>query len=618
MNFYISNIKLWFRNGTKPCTYTFFQDKVNVITGSSSTGKSSILKIIDYCLLQDRCNIVQDVINESVLWYGILFYVDGNPYTIIRKAPTIEKSEMVVIFREEVYLPDEEPIIKDNDSRSKTLVRLNELFKIPTKLKLESKVRLNFRHFLLFNYLTEDIIATESTYQDLRFFRDREYDKILDDLFKLVIGINEKKRRELEAEIESAKTKYNKTEEKQKKEINDLESFNAKKREFIQELANLDLCDPQDVNGDPESWLPVLKSVIEEYKVQFTNVRDDNKRKRLENDITKLNETLGYYTSLEREYSTYKKRLSRNKDCLQPIEFIESHMDEVFHYYETRILMNKLKNAWLSLKKDYTPEVSLPEDFNNRKKQLIEEIRIKQDELNRLNPMVTSQPSIQWLRQVILLAERIDKELKKVPQLTVRDEDIVRCKEELVALEEKLKRLNARNENAIGDLNSYIKEFFTSQKGMSDSYKDCTPSYSTDEHSLMLDRDGWDYPISNVGSKSNYMFLHLCYFLGLHNLISRKEISLVLPFLFIDQPSIPYYADRSNNSDIEGEDREKLTEAFKLIQQFMQAVTSKGKHFQIILIEHAGPDYWKDFKSFQTIKVFTKHQGLIPEESIIK
>lgn len=618
MNFFISKIKLWFRNGTMPCTYEFFQDKVNVITGASSTGKSSILKIIDYCLLQNRCNIVQDVINESVSWYGLLFYVDGKPYTVIRKAPTVEHAEMVVIFRKEVYLPDDDPIIKDGDTRPKALVSLNKLLGIPTKLRLESKVKLNFRHFLLFNYLTEDIIATESTYQDLRFFRDREYDKVLDDLFKLVIGVNEKKRRDLETELEEAKVKYSKIVERQKKEGSDAEAYVTKKKNFVQELAKLNLCDPQDVGGDPESWLRVLTSVIEDYKVQFKSVSDDNKRKKLESEIAQRKETLGYYISLEKEYSVYKKRLSRNKDCLQPIEFIEAHMGDVFNYYETGILMNKLKNAWLSLKKEYTPEVTLPSDFNKRKNQLNDEISKLQLELDRLNPMVSTQSSVQWLRKVILLAERVDKELKKEPQITIKEEDIIRGENEVIALEEKLKRLDARSENAIGDLNTCIGEYFISQKGMSDSYKDCMPTYSTAEHSIMLDRKGWEYPISNVGSKSNYMFLHLCYFLGLHDLILTKENPLVLPFLFIDQPSIPYYADRFNDSVIEDEDKGKLTEAFKLIQRFMQMVSSKGKHFQIILIEHAGPDYWKNMKSFKTIKVFTKHQGLIPEGSIKK
>ena len=49
MNFYIAKIRLWFKHDQGTRDLDFFQDKVNVITGDSSTGKSSVLKIIDYC-----------------------------------------------------------------------------------------------------------------------------------------------------------------------------------------------------------------------------------------------------------------------------------------------------------------------------------------------------------------------------------------------------------------------------------------------------------------------------------------------------------------------------------------------------------------------------------------
>ena len=72
MNFYISKIRLWFKQEQGTRDLDFYQDKVNVITGNSSTGKSSVLKIIDYCLLSERSAIVKDVINENVAWSFIL------------------------------------------------------------------------------------------------------------------------------------------------------------------------------------------------------------------------------------------------------------------------------------------------------------------------------------------------------------------------------------------------------------------------------------------------------------------------------------------------------------------------------------------------------------------
>ena len=58
-------------------------------------------------------------------------------------------------------------------------------------------------------------------------------------------------------------------------------------------------------------------------------------------------------------------------------------------------------------------------------------------------------------------------------------------------------------------------------------------------------------------------------------------------FLFIDQPSIPYYAGSEN---VKTTDKKKLLDAFAGINRFMKYVTEEKKEqFQIILVEHA-PD----------------------------
>lgn len=619
MNFYISKIQFWFRNGSVPRTLVFHPDKVNVITGASATGKSSILKVIDYCLLQDYCNIVQDVINESVSWYGILFYVDGKPYSIIRKAPTVEYAEMTVILRETDFLPQETPLATEQDQRSRVMVRLNEIFGIPTKLKLESKVKLNFRHFLLFNYLTEDIIATESTYQDLGFFRDKEYMKVLDDLFKLVIGHNEPKVKNLELDLEDARRKQKSLDKKRHDELKKVKEHAERKVQYIQELIKLDIYDSTDADVTLEERLELLNKFIDNYHVHFVRKHDDNRRIRVSKELDVLKSKLQTIKSLEQEYETYSKGKKRQLDSLEPVKYIETHMEEVFQYYETGILMSGLMRAWKVLKDSYTPNVELPQNFYKHKNDLEKEILQKQECLDRLLPLQVKNPSMAWVRSVILLAEKIKKDLDKVPTISVNEEDVVRQGEIVAILEQNLIRLKAKNENAISDLNNNISFFLTMQKGLSESYRDCSPVYSMDNHSLMLERKGVGYPISNVGSKSNFMFLHLCYFFGLHYLMLMKDDSKVLPFLFVDQPSIPYYADRSLAANqTEGDDEKHLSDAFSLTNQFMKTVLDAKKHFQIIMVEHADPSYWANLDSFETIAVFDKNKGLIPERSIMR
>ena len=621
MNFYISKIRLWFKQG-EPRDLDFFPDKVNVITGDSSTGKSSVLKIIDYCLLSERSAIVKDVINENVAWYGMVFYVDDKPYTIIRPSQTVESGEMKAIFRDGIFLP-EHPEAGMNDIRSKVLVKMNELFNIPKKLKLDSKVKLDFRHNLMFNYLTEDIIATENTYQDLRFFRKNEYVKILNDLFKLAIGVDELKRQELESELQTAKKEENKKKEAQNKEQENQEKYKQTRKEIANEIEELGLGDATYFGDNPVAWAENVKTIVDNCNLQFKNEQANQQRRQVETELADVREKLGYFESLDKEYKTYQKRLERQNDSLVPLDYVKKHLSELMTYQETGRLLRELTEAWQSIKESYVPEMKLPDNFEKSKR----ELQRKENELverwRKLNPYQIDNKDIVWLRRAILLAERMEKELAKEPKLTITEEMLIQCGETVAAIEEKLMRLKAKNDNAIGNLNETIGKYFKYQRGISEAYRDYKPVYSLEESMLMLEGEEGEYPESNIGSKSNYMFLHLCYFFGLHDLLLNNQNKTIPQFLFIDQPSIPYYADKNgqrivgNNETISNDDQEKLTEAFRLTDLFMREMTRRG-HFQIIMIEHAGTEYWQDLNTFETRYEFRNGEGLIPSRIIQK
>lgn len=78
MRFYIDQLILWLNDGTKR-TLQFEEDKINVITGNSKTGKTAILEIIDYCFCgsNDTVVISYEHIGENVLWYGLRFLLMG-------------------------------------------------------------------------------------------------------------------------------------------------------------------------------------------------------------------------------------------------------------------------------------------------------------------------------------------------------------------------------------------------------------------------------------------------------------------------------------------------------------------------------------------------------------
>lgn len=106
MKFYIKKLYIWSGKGIKPRTIEFENNKVNVVTGSSSTGKSNIYAIIDYCLLSGKVNIVHPVINENAQWYGLGVFYWWKVFAVARKNQQWEVVPPEVFIQHEIFASD--------------------------------------------------------------------------------------------------------------------------------------------------------------------------------------------------------------------------------------------------------------------------------------------------------------------------------------------------------------------------------------------------------------------------------------------------------------------------------------------------------------------------------
>jgi hypothetical protein len=60
---------------------------LNIITGASQTGKTSIIDIVDYCLGRETFTIAEGVIRQRVAWYGVVLDNAGQQLLVARPAP---------------------------------------------------------------------------------------------------------------------------------------------------------------------------------------------------------------------------------------------------------------------------------------------------------------------------------------------------------------------------------------------------------------------------------------------------------------------------------------------------------------------------------------------------
>lgn len=617
MNLHIASIKMWFKgfreDSRRIITYDFKPDKINVITGDSSTGKSSLLSIIDYLFLSDNPTIVENVINENVEFYGMKLFMDSHNYVLIRKAPKIGIGSQDVYFEKIDDYP--EPYKKTHNVGELNAV-LNKIFDIPARMQKigRTNASITFRHFLPFNYLTEDIISSANVYFDIPFFISRSYNEFIDFALEYVNGIKFNNEKEITNEIENAKKELDQYQQKHLKIQDKIRKFKEELENIFNDALSLNLIpvDSLFLREDASEMLKYVQHSISAYDKLIQDEEDTNKLGNLRKKRDNLSNMVNTYRSLMKEMDKQKSRGSRIEDSLLPITFIRKHIDEVISSPDTLELLDELEDQLQQIKRVKQNPPILPPDYIRRYEELKQELKECNNELNRLSALRKTIGDPVWLNRALRIKYRL-KDLKSPAvdtyQFSVEQEIVSKIE----SLETQLRQIRLSSHDIKEVLRTYINQFFHSVNGMVGSYPNASMVYDAEERRIWLMKEGEDYPVRNIGSKSNYMFLHLCFFLGLHKSILNNNSQQVGSFLFIDQPSIPYYADKTT---LDNDDKKQLTKAFCLLNDFMkEVIVDENKHFQIILIEHADESYWENLDFFHTVAKFSKSEdgGLIPK-----
>lgn len=132
MNFSILKIIIWSKDTSKaPRILDFKPGAINYITGSSRSGKSAIIEIIDYCLGSGGCSIPKiGPIRRTSSWYGLLFSTVEGEKLFARRDPGDQNStdDYMIVEGVTVSLPDAP---EKNGNRENAKGILNRLAKIP-------------------------------------------------------------------------------------------------------------------------------------------------------------------------------------------------------------------------------------------------------------------------------------------------------------------------------------------------------------------------------------------------------------------------------------------------------------------------------------------------------
>ena len=633
MKFHIEKIYLWFGPDEKRCI-SFENNKVNVVRGNSSRGKSNLIAIIDYCLMSDKPNIVEPVINECTIAYGMEFVLNDTYYAVSRMKPESGTASQCVWLQyepfKEDYYPNGSSNIKPFDLRRKLDFKcgLTEDYLYPWGKK-DGKPNLvvSFRSFLMFNTLTENIIASQYEFLNYKFFEDEYVDSKEKRayLMDVLLGIDNVAERKQKAAIEELDSAIRSNKNQSTRYKNAVQKYNIYRNAVIDLLYKIE--SKTDVEYEQLSGRE-LEECVSDILKKFTPHQDkaieksEDKTSELSAELYKKKMLLFNIKRAQAEYQKYLDENSSITESLKPVEYLSQHLSEYgvtiwgrHIIEELQTSLNKLRSKKSS--KDITSFIPL-KSVENLETEIREcENRLKALSEVKLKPIESSSLYLA-LGQLKSLYPILKEYNAKIPENAPLDYDYAHDREVRDRATAIIADIESRRGSVVrGCFDKYIQKIYDSLS-VKDNFENCKTRYNRDKERLELSDGKSILNYNNIGSQSNYMYLHICFFLGMHNFLLDNPCDQIANFLFIDQPSVPYY---ENTDDSKSNDRAKLMDVFRVIDEFVKNRVSNGNEFQIILIEHAEESYWtgdNKLETFSTRVNFDGDEALVPKHIIKK
>lgn len=625
MRFVIKEIVLWLKNN-KVRIIEFEENKINVITGDSGTGKSVIIDIIDYCFFASKTKIPQEKINENISWYGLKFYINDKEYLIARGALTENRKVSSMYYFSPIGEVPQEPFQNISDTELKNVIEkefsIDSNVVIPysgRNLKAGSKISL--RYFFMFNTQSGDTIDHSEVFFDKQ--NDEKYSEALHRIFDLATGIDSVKNILIKEKISNLEKDIVRLERQKTAVEKEKNAFDANLREIVRKAKEFDLITNESRSLDND--VVNLKMIIS----NATSINTSDNLKQLEKLQKKKNElrfNIRSYSKFMDEYDNYIQIKSTTFESLKPLEYLNEKFGELIQHPDLSVLMDILDKEMRKIKNELTDKRPFDMNLVGDIKKLKSELESIQKEIDKLPIRKNSFNS--EVEKFIFIGE-IKAKLELYAngeQKNFSENDLQKKQEELDQLKSVLENEIVDRELVIRLLEELIQKYLIESSNALGIYEGYQPVFDYRKKVLQLKKPGSLVP-SIVGSSSNHMFMHICFMLGLHELIIKQQAPFVPSFLILDQPSRPYYGedrkrkdDKKSWSQIPQDDRTKITVAFTVLNDFITRINQEYNHsFQMIIFEHIPQTIWEEANLINVNMVdneFKNGNALIPESMI--
>lgn len=642
MNMAILKLIIWARDQSKsPRILNFKSGAINYITGSSRSGKSAIIEIIDYCLGSGGCSIPKvGPIRSTSAWYGLLIRTVEGEKLFARRDPGKQSSTDDYMITEGISLSIPDVPVK-NANRASAKGILERLAKIPqsnsdfNETGSGFKGRASISDMTAFMFQPQWIVANNET---MFFEADvEEHARKLREIFPLVLGV-------VDAEILVKQHRLQEVrrliERKQRQlealKIN-IENFSGEVRGRYIAAIQYGLVPSVRIDDTDTSVLfERLKDIVDTWKKDSTYWDTDGldiNTKRLSwlrdresilyAEITTLRVRLTQLRELSLARATSEVNISRKRDRLSSASWLverlsydytcplcgeisDSPSNELKKLIETT---QKVEAQWKAV--ELVPPMLDAEEVDLKK-----EISIKESELYQVRSereyIQGETEEMQATREQRAMFVGRTSEFINLHE-TLTDEgvfvgEIATLKEEETALlkEVDFETFAQRKETALFKFSRFAGHY-----GNIVDLETGDDLIQLDTNKLtirVIDDKGGSAWLREIGSGANWLGYHITTLLALHELFISQDIPYVPSLLVIDQPSQTQFPDDTE----EDSEKEELQAVNRIFQALSSGIKRTNGLLQIIVSEHAGQSVVDSLENVHHVERWRKGRKLIP------
>ncbi len=205
----ISSIHIYSHDGQRR-DLRFKVDGLNVITGRSSTGKSALSEIIEYCMGRSSFNVPEGVIRDKVAWFAVIYQFEKEQVLVAKPTPPGGGASCsTAMLRRGTQLQAPEfrdlAVNTDDDSIVELLSRLLGIPENRTDVALEhsrDSYDANVKHTFYYLFQKQGLVANK----DQLFYRQNEQfqPQAIRDTLPILLGVSSHDRYELESRLRTA------------------------------------------------------------------------------------------------------------------------------------------------------------------------------------------------------------------------------------------------------------------------------------------------------------------------------------------------------------------------------------------------------------------------------